>query len=140
MEDHSPESLTRARRLRQNVSLPERLLWRELRGKPLGVKFRKQPPVGEFVIDFYRTATRTAVEIDGKAHDVGDRPARDAAKDQWLAENGVQVMRVPATDVLQDVTATAEAIMTFCKASPPLSAAYAVATSPSGGGFSESPA
>jgi very-short-patch-repair endonuclease len=74
MEDHSPTALVAARRLRRTMSLPEVLLWTQLRGKPLGIKFRKQHPVGDYVVDFYCAEKQLAVEIDGIAHDMGDRP------------------------------------------------------------------
>jgi very-short-patch-repair endonuclease len=75
-----------ARRLRRSMSLPKVLLWRELRKKPQGVQFRHQHPAGPYV--------------DGEAHSRGDRPQGDQIRDQWLTEQGVRVMRIPATDVL----------------------------------------
>ena len=69
MEDHSPAALKRARKLRKEMTLPEALLWRLLKGKPMGVKFRKQHPIGEFVVDFYCAEKRLGIEIDGIAHD-----------------------------------------------------------------------
>lgn len=139
MEDHTPEALRHARRLRGEMSLPEVLLWKYLRGKPLGVKFRNQHPVGDFVLDFYCAAKRIAVEVDGTAHDMGDRPARDAVRDAWLNEQGIHVLRVLASEVLEDSQAAAEAIVTYCANRPPPSAARAAATSPRGGGFSGAP-
>ena len=139
MEDHTPEALRHARRLRREMSLPEVLLWTHLRGKPLGVKFRNQHPVGDFVLDFYCAAKRIAVEVDGIAHDMGDRPVRDAFRDAWLSEHGIHVLRVPASEVLQDSQAIAEAIVAYCADRPPPSAAGAAATSPRGGGFPGAP-
>ena len=81
MEDRSPDALKRARKLRREMSLPEVLLWRLLRGKPMGVKFRKQHPVGEFSLDFYCAEKRLGIEIDGIAHDMGDNPERDIVRD-----------------------------------------------------------
>jgi len=135
MEDHSPKALERAKKLRQEMSLPEVLLWNRLRGKPMGVKFRNQHPFGEYVLDFFCASRRIAVEIDGIAHDMGGRPARDAKRDAWLREQGVKVLRIPAAEVLRDVDAAAESIVNYCTAAPPPSAAGAAATSPKGGGF-----
>ncbi len=135
MEDHTPESLKKARKLRRDMSLPEVLLWRHLRGKPQGIKFRKQHPIGDFVLDFYCAAKRIAIEIDGIAHDMCGRPARDFSRDNWLKGEGIHVLRIPASDVLNDANASAEAVVAYCLDRPPPSAAGAAATSPSGGGF-----
>ncbi|MCL4671388.1 MAG: DUF559 domain-containing protein [Sphingomonadaceae bacterium] len=136
MENHTPDALKNARRLRREMSLPEVLLWQQLKGKPSGLKFRKQHPFGNLVLDFFCAEKRIAIEIDGMAHDVGDRPQRDFARDRWLASQKIDVLRIPASEVLGDPVAAAEAILAYCANRPPPSAAVAAATSPSGGGFS----
>jgi very-short-patch-repair endonuclease len=135
MEDHTPESLKRARKLRKEMSLPEVLLWTHLRGKPSGQKFRKQHPLGDYALDFYCAAKRLCIEVDGIAHDMGDRASRDAVRDDWLRAQSVEVMRILASDVLKDPSGTADAIVRYCAQLPPPSAACAAATSPNGGGF-----
>jgi len=92
-----------ARDLRRRMSLPEVLLWRELKKRPNGLKFRRQHPTGPYVLDFYCGDARLAIEIDGEAHSRGDRPARDEARDNWLLTAGVETLRVPATSVLDDL-------------------------------------
>lgn len=104
-----------ALRLRKTMSLPERLLWRELRGQPDGLKFRKQHPVGSFVIDFYCAAAKLGIEIDGIAHDMGDRPKRDAARDDFLRGQGIEVVRFPAADVLRSPADVAETVLALCR-------------------------
>ena len=59
----------RARTLRSEMTLPEGVLWRELRKRPKGLKFRRQHPAGIYVLDFYCAAARLAVEVDGAVHD-----------------------------------------------------------------------
>lgn len=136
MENHTLAALKNARRLRREMSLPEVLLWQQLKGKPSGLKFRKQHPFGNLVLDFFCAEKRIAIEIDGSAHDMGDRPQRDLARDKWLSSQSVKVLRIPASRVLEDAVAVAEAVLAFCAAHcPPPSAAGAAATSPSGGGF-----
>ncbi len=134
MRDHTPDSLRAAKRLRREMSLPEVLLWQRLRGRPLGMKFRKQHPIDHHVADFYCAAKRIAVEIDGIAHEHGARPAKDARRDATLAAMGVEVVRISASEVLHDVDAAADMIVRHCAAKPPPSALRA-ATSPNGGGF-----
>lgn len=70
------------------MSLPEVLLWRELKGQPLGVKFRRQFPVRGFIADFACLEVRLLVEIDGIAHDMGGRPERDERRDALLKADG----------------------------------------------------
>ena len=138
MEDHTPESLTRARKLRRAMSLPEALLWSRLKGKPMGVKFRNQHPLGNYVADFYCAAKRDAFEIDGMSHDMGDRRGRDVKRDADLFALGAEVIRIPAMDVLQNVDAVAESMIKLCLDRPPPSALRA-ATSPSGGRLFRNP-
>jgi very-short-patch-repair endonuclease len=105
-------SVRRARRLRRNMSLPEVLLWRVLRGSPAGLKFRRQHPTGPFDLDFYCSDARLAIEVDGQAHERGDRPAGDAARDRWLRDKGIETMRIPTVEVLRDVEGVLRAIVT----------------------------
>jgi very-short-patch-repair endonuclease len=132
MEDHTDDALRNAKKLRREMSLPEVLLWNRLRGKPMGVKFRNQHPVDEYVLDFYCAAKRIAFEIDGVAHDMGNRPQRDVRRDAKLASLGIEVVRIAASEVLKDVDGAAESIVTYCLDRPPPSALRA-ATSPKGG-------
>jgi len=79
-----------------------------------GVKFRHQHPVGPYVIDFYCAAAKLGFEIDGAAHDMGDRPQREVARDAWLLECGIRVVRIPAKDVLADPSAVAARMVALC--------------------------
>ena len=101
-----------ARRMRRELSLPEKLLWVRLRGA--SARFRRQHPLGPYVLDFYCPALKLAIEIDGFSHDTGKRPQRDAVRTQWLRRQGVDVLRIPAKDVLADPDAVAEALIRLC--------------------------
>jgi very-short-patch-repair endonuclease len=92
------------------MSLPEVLLWQQLRGQQLGVKFRKGHGIGPYVVDFYCCASRLAVEVDGEAHERGDRPAFDVERDAFLHENGHKVLRIAASDVLRNLNGVIELI------------------------------
>ncbi|MGB7655462.1 MAG: DUF559 domain-containing protein [Novosphingobium sp.] len=107
--------MERAQELRNNLSLPEALLWRLLKGSPDGVHFRSQQPIGDYVLDFYCAKAKVAFEIDGIAHDMADRPERDADRDSWLRGQGIEVVRIPATDVLKSPETVAESIVRYCK-------------------------
>ena len=101
----STEGTKKARQLRRTMTLPEVLLWRQLRQRPGGMKFRRQHPVGPFVLDFYCDDLRLAIEVDGEAHNRGNRPERDENRDRWLREHGIEVLRIAASDVLKDMNA-----------------------------------
>ena len=99
-----PDStIRRARRLRREMSLPEVLLWCELRKRPEGLKFRKQHPAGPFVADFFCHEARLVVEVDGEAHGRGDGPQRDRSRDAWFAERGFRTLRIPGIEVLTNL-------------------------------------
>ncbi len=107
------DTVQRAKRLRRAMSLPEVLLWKNLRGSPQGLRFRNQHPAGDFMLDFFCARANLAVEIDGIAHEMGDRPARDIARDAWLRMHRIDVLRIPARDVLGDPEQVAEGIVTL---------------------------
>jgi very-short-patch-repair endonuclease len=95
------------------MSLPEVLMWQRLRGSPEGVAFRKQHPIDPYVADFYCSRARLVIEIDGAAHDRGDRPRRDEARAAFLRERGYQVLRIAAGDVLKDPDGVAASIVAY---------------------------
>jgi very-short-patch-repair endonuclease len=82
---------------------PEIGLWLALRQNDAGLRFRRQHAAGAYVLDFYCAPAMLAVEVDGEAHARGDRPARDAVRDRWLAAQGVRVLRYPASEVLSNL-------------------------------------
>jgi len=101
-----------ARRLRRALSPPEARLWIRLRRRIPGLPvFRRQHPCGPYVIDFYCTDARLAVEVDGIAHDLGGRPQRDLRRDAWLSAQGVTVMRIAASEVMHGVDDVVDAIV-----------------------------
>jgi very-short-patch-repair endonuclease len=110
----------RARRLRREMSLPEVLLWQELRQRPGGFKFRKQFPQDRYVIDFACLEARLGIEIDGEAHDRGDRPERDIARDASLKALGFTMTRIPAREVLANLEGVVSGIVEQCRVRGPL--------------------
>jgi very-short-patch-repair endonuclease len=110
-----PRDLTKARQLRASMTLPEVLLWNLLRKSPDRVRFRRQYSVDSYVIDFYCPLAKIGVEIDGIAHDMGDNPVRDVERDAKIAEFGIEIMRIPASDVLRLPEEIAEAVVRYCK-------------------------
>ena len=135
MRDLTGQALRAARKLRKEMSLPEVLLWRILKQRPAGLKFRKQHPLGDYVVDFFCAERRLIFEIDGIAHEMGDRPERDERRDERLSAAGFQIVRIPASELLKDVTSAAEAIVGFCLAAPPPSGASRLPPPPEGEDF-----
>ena len=115
----APGAVARARQNRKSMSLPEVLLWKHLKGQPMGVKFRRLHPSSKIEMDFYCLDARLVIEVDGIAHDMGDRPERDEARDRWLRLNKLDTVRIPASDVLNDVAAVADSIVTLALARLP---------------------
>ncbi len=88
------------------------MLWVRLRTRALGQPvFRRQHPIGRYVLDFYCAKARLAIDVDGISHDMGDRPQRDERRDAWLKEHGVTVMRIAARELMRSVDDAADTIV-----------------------------
>jgi very-short-patch-repair endonuclease len=91
-----------ARQLRQAMTPAEQRLWQALRSQKLsGLKFRRQHPIGQFVLDFFCPACALAVELDGSVHD--RQQEQDAARTKHLTAYGYRVLRFRNTEVLTDL-------------------------------------
>jgi len=101
MRMHSSVLLPRARAMRSAPTPSEALLWRQLQGDALGVRFRRQVVVGPFIVDFYCASARLVVEVDGGVH-LAQRD-RDARRDAALVADGVRVVRFSDVDVVRNL-------------------------------------
>ena len=102
-------SVETARRLRREMTGPERKLWSRLRNNQLhGLKFRRQVPLGPYVVDFLCQEAKLVVEIDGFQH--ASTIDADEQRTAWLAENGYRVLRFWNNDVLQELDGVLEKI------------------------------
>ena len=103
----------RARHYRHEATPSERLLWSAMRGKGLGVAFRRQVVIEAFIVDFLAEQIRLVVEIDGDAYHA-TRAKADAARERKLVRAGYTVLRIPASvlelDLAQTVSRVREAI------------------------------
>jgi very-short-patch-repair endonuclease len=93
--------ITRAQALRECPTRSEEALWQALRGKQLGVAFRRQVPFGPFILDFLAPSVRLAIEVDGASHQ--RRPGADARKERALRRAGYRLLRIDAELVLRDL-------------------------------------
>lgn len=114
-----PELLQRCRELRHNATDAEQLLWGLLRGRRLGrAKFRRQHPLGRFVLDFYCHETLLAIELDGGGHAEPGQARYDTDRTQALQAEGVRVLRFWNPEVLQDPEVVLEVILRTVTAVP----------------------
>lgn len=94
------------------MTAPEVMLWSRLKGrgtdKPI---FRRQFAYETLIFDFYCPAARLAIEIDGATHWDEDRQEKDAARDAWLAKQGIVVLRIGAGAVYRDLTGVADGVI-----------------------------
>jgi len=105
----SKHLIDRARTLRRTETPPEELLWLALRNSQIGgLKFRRQHPIGAYVVDFYCRSAGLVVEIDGMSHDSKAEP--DAARSRVIAEQGLRILRVTNDDVMRDLDAVTREI------------------------------
>jgi len=116
------------------MSPPEATLWRILRSRPGGFKFRRQHPIDPYTLDFFCHAAGVAIEVDGASHDMGDNPVRDERRDRWLASQGIRTVRFLAADVLSDLEAVVRHIEQACASRTPPPAAPVPLPRKSGGG------
>jgi very-short-patch-repair endonuclease len=107
----------RARELRQEATPAEQVLWDALRaGRLDGLKFRRQHPVGRFVLDFYCAAHRLCIEVDGAVHE--QQRDRDAARDEALRAHGVRTLRFTNKQVANDLPSVVVAIQAATRQEP----------------------
>jgi very-short-patch-repair endonuclease len=96
------------------MSLPEKLLWPRLRASE--VRFRRQHPIGPYILDFNCPFANLAIEVDGEAHNMGDQPEHDYVRIEWLRSRGIDVLRIPAKDALVDPDTVADGLSRLCEA------------------------
>jgi very-short-patch-repair endonuclease len=122
------DAFRRARKLRREMTKPERLLWWALKADKTGFHFRKQHAAGPYVLDFYCDRARLCVEVDGSSHEL--TTGRDERRDRYLARWGILTLRVSAREVLTNLQGVVE-LVTETASSRPLRQPSA-ATSPKG--------
>ena len=103
------QMLDNAKRLRTSQTDAEVRLWYHLRAhRFLGIKFKRQKPIGKYIVDFVCMERGLVIELDGGQH--GERQAYDVERDAYLASRGFRVLRFWNDDVLRDTESVLEAI------------------------------
>jgi len=104
-----------ARSLRRRSTDAERTLWRSLRARQLGgLRFRRQHPIGDYIVDFVCLERALVIELDGGQHSEPMQKTRDVARDRWLEEEGFMVLRFWDNEVLTNVEGVLEVIESRC--------------------------
>ena len=94
--------------MRRHPTPSEHILWQAIRGGRLGVTFRRQVPLGPFIVDFLAPSARLVVEVDGGYH--GLRVKADARRTRWLERRGYRIVRVSARCVVHELEAVLRVI------------------------------
>jgi very-short-patch-repair endonuclease len=103
-----------AKTLRQNSTKTERLLWRNLRAKQMqGLKFRRQEPIGDYIVDFVCFENRVVIEVNGSQHMA--EIARDKERERWLRSQGFTILRFWNNEVLRSMEGVLEIIRLTCQ-------------------------
>jgi very-short-patch-repair endonuclease len=100
-----------AKRLRANTTAHERALWRALKELPTdGTHFRRQAPIGPYVVDFFCPAKDLIIEVDGGHHNDDETAQRDRERQLWLEHEGYRVTRFWNSEITDDLTAVLERV------------------------------
>jgi very-short-patch-repair endonuclease len=103
------ETRKRAKRLRADLTAPERKLWNAIRANRIGVKFQRQVVLAPYIADFAARSERLVVEVDGDTH--AGREAADAVRTKALAARGYRVLRFSNFDVMGNLDGVLRAIL-----------------------------
>jgi very-short-patch-repair endonuclease len=114
----NPQTEQAARSLRKNLTPAEAKLWNALRSRQLaGLKFRRQHPVGQFIVDFYCPSCKLVIEVDGDIHT--QQKAYDDARTNHLQSFGYRVLRFSNEEVLSDLQTVLTHILQIVEADFP---------------------
>jgi very-short-patch-repair endonuclease len=91
----------KAKELRKNMTPAELILWEYFRQSPLGFKFRRQHPLGIYIVDFYCHKLRLVVEVDGNVHGEKDVSENDEVRQRLLEKDGLKVVRYTNEKILK---------------------------------------
>ncbi len=99
-----------ARRMRNNPTEAERVLWKFIRDKQLGYRFRRQLIIDDYIVDFVCLDKKLIIEVDGKYHSVGEQREFDGTRENKLRSEGYRVIRFTNEEVMLNIEQTVECI------------------------------
>ena len=107
-----PTNRVFAKSMRRTMPEAEFRLWLRLRKPGIeGLRFRRQCPIGPYIVDFFCPEKRLIVEIDGGQHGLHQHQVEDSARTEWLKENGYQVVRFWNNDVISNIDGVCRTIL-----------------------------
>lgn len=112
---YNPELVAYAKTLRQNMTFGEIALWKEIKGKKLGVRFSRQIPIDQYIVDFYCKDLQLAIEVDGSIHFEEKHQKKDILRQNRLEYLGVIVIRFNDLDVKNNLNFVLEDIKNVIK-------------------------
>jgi phosphoribosylformimino-5-aminoimidazole carboxamide ribotide isomerase len=105
-----PFIFKRAEELRNNPTYPESLVWNYVKDNQFGIKFRRQHPASNYVLDFYAHTIKLAIEIDGDIHSLEDVKRNDLERRRQLESLGIQILRFSVQEVERELDKVVEKI------------------------------
>jgi very-short-patch-repair endonuclease len=112
------------KKLRANTTPHERILWRALKELPLeGTHFRRQAPIGPYIVDFFCPAKRLVIELDGGHHNEDEEVQRDQVRQEWLEQEGYRVVLFWNSEISGNLNGVLERIYAELHGSPDAEAA-----------------
>jgi very-short-patch-repair endonuclease len=102
--------------MRQAMTATELRLWLRLRNRGLeGYRFRRQAPLGPYIVDFFCAERKLVVEVDGDEHGFDAVKMRDAIRSRWIERQGHRILRVSNRDVMFNLDGVCAAIVSLCR-------------------------
>ena len=110
-----PKYFRYARENRNKETSAEVLLWSKLKNKQLeGLKFRRQHPLGAYILDFYCHSSQVSIEIDGGYHNLEEQKTYDAERTAFIQESGIRELRFSNEAVMKNIDAVLSMIREAC--------------------------
>ncbi|OGI59786.1 hypothetical protein A2814_00350 [Candidatus Nomurabacteria bacterium RIFCSPHIGHO2_01_FULL_38_19] len=106
--------IKKARILRRENTKAEKILWKELRGYKLGVKWRRQHPIDMYILDFYSPQTNLCVELDGSIHNIKENKEYDNVREKYLKNRNIKIIRFWNREVEKNLGKVLEKIREHC--------------------------
>ena len=108
------ELVSKARILRNNMTMAEKILWSRLKEKKInGYKFRRQQPIFDYIVDFYCHDLRLIIEVDGEMHSLPENKKHDSKRDNILKINGYHIIRLSNVEVETEVNSAINKIISY---------------------------
>jgi cyclase len=110
-----PLLFERAKHVRNHLTAAEMKLWDYLRTKPFGYKFRRQHPIGIYIVDFYCHPLKLVIEADGNIHEIASVQQDDQERQRTLETEGLHVIRFTNTEILKEREIVIDKINSFLR-------------------------